>query len=218
MSVDWTRVKAVCLDMDGTLIHSDAAWKRATETAFGRFGLCLTEAHYEETLGLDNAAGVAAVLRHFPSFRGNAAELTAALETAIQNEFRRGVTPMPGAERLLAEWHRRWPLALVSTSSPALIAAALEGLNWDRYFVFRLSSEEVGPGKPDPAVYREAVRRLGVAAGAALAVEDSVAGVQSAAGAGLQVIGLASDSGLAARLRPHAAAVIAGWADLLNRA
>ncbi len=218
MSVAWERVRAVCFDMDGTLVDSDAAWLRATRSAFARFNLTLTDAHYEETLGLDNAGGVKMVLRHFPRFRKDPALLVRAMEEEIQSEFRKGIRPMPGAGDLLEQWKARWPLALVSTSSVALIDAALDGLGWGRYFVVRLSSEQVGPSKPDPAVYREAVRRLGVEPAHALAVEDSVNGVRAAHAAGLQVIGVASDSTLATRLLPHVTETAANLNGLLNRA
>ncbi len=215
MSVDWSRVRAVCFDMDGTLVNSDAAWLKATRTAFDRFGLRLTNAHYGETLGLDNAAGVKAALRHFPEFKGEPQALVHALEEEIRAGFRRGVAPMPEAEALLRQWSARWPLALVSTSSEALIDDAIGGLGWDRYFSVRLSSEQVGPSKPDPAVYREAARRLGVVPAEALAVEDSLNGVKSAHGAGLQVIGLAADSVLAGHLRPYVAESVSALAELL---
>jgi len=44
VSVAWERVRAVCFDMDGTLVDSDALWLRATRAAFDRFGLPLQAA------------------------------------------------------------------------------------------------------------------------------------------------------------------------------
>lgn len=214
MSVQWERVRAVCFDMDGTLVDSDASWLRATRAAFARFGLPLTDAHYAETLGLDNAAGVKAVLRHFPGFKGDPKALIEELEKEIQAEFRRGVTPVPGAEKLLERWAKRWPLALVSTSSEALIEAALAGLGWGRFFRLRLSSERVGPSKPDPAVYREAARRLGVDPADALALEDSLNGVKSAQRAGMPVIGVTADADLAERMGPYVTERVANLAAL----
>jgi HAD superfamily hydrolase (TIGR01509 family) len=202
VSVDWGRVQAVCFDMDGTLVDSDAAWLRATRAAFARFGLTLTDAQYQETLGLDNAEGVETVLRHFPAFQGKPRDLVKALEEEICSEFRSGVKPMPGANELLLRWKERWPLALVSTSSEALIDLAVQGLGWGGVFKVRLSSESVGPSKPDPAVYREAARLLGVNPVSALAVEDSLNGAKSAHAAGMQVIGITADSTLAHQLRP----------------
>jgi HAD superfamily hydrolase (TIGR01509 family) len=202
--------------MDGTLVDSDAAWLRATRAAFARHGIGLSDALYEETLGLDNAAGVRTVLSHFPDRRLDPACLVLDLEACIQAEFSKGVTPMPRAAELLGRWKTRWPLALVSTSSEALIDAALDGLGWRDSFVFRLSSEQVGPGKPDPAVYREAARRLGVPPAEALAVEDSLNGVRSARSAGMQVLGVAADPALAKRLRPYVTAHVTALSDLLD--
>lgn len=215
MSIAWERVRAVCLDMDGTLVDSDAAWLDATRRAFARFDMELTDEQYGETLGLDNATGVRAVLPHFPQIRVEPSKVVQALEEEIQAAFRRGVKPMPDADRLLAQWKPRWPLALVSTSSEALIRAALRGLGWESFFSVVLSSEQVGPSKPDPAVYREAVRRLGVEPGQALAVEDSVNGARSAFAAGLQVIGVAGDPVTAGLLKPHVNLHITRLSELL---
>jgi HAD superfamily hydrolase (TIGR01509 family) len=217
VSVQWERVRAVCFDMDGTLVDSDGAWLKATRAAFARLGLPLTDALYAETLGLDNASGVKAVLRHFPGFKGDPKDLIEGLERAIQAEFRRGVIPMPGAEKLLERWATRWPLALVSTSSEALIEAALAGLGWGRFFKLKLSSERVGPSKPDPAVYREAARRLGVDLADALAIEDSLNGVKSAQAAGMPVIGVTADPDLAVRMGPYVTERVADLAELLDK-
>ena len=51
-----------------------------------------------------------------------------------------------------------------------------------------MSSDEVGAGKPSPAVYLEAARRLGVAPAACLVIEDSPNGVRAAHRAGMRVV------------------------------
>lgn len=58
-------------------------------------------------------------------------------------------------------------------------------------------AEDVDHIKPDPECYVKALSLLGVAAHETFAVEDTVAGVQAARGAGLAVIGMAE---------PHSAA------------
>jgi beta-phosphoglucomutase-like phosphatase (HAD superfamily) len=69
-----------------------------------------------------------------------------------------------------------------------LIDAVLGSADLSSSFRAIVSTEEVEAGKPSPAVYQEAVRRLGVTAAHAVAVEDSSNGLRSAAAAGLGVI------------------------------
>jgi beta-phosphoglucomutase-like phosphatase (HAD superfamily) len=89
---------------------------------------------------------------------------------------------------------RHYALAAVSSSALARLDACFRATGLEELFPpdARLSAEDslpVAASKPDPAIYAEAVRRLGVPAGRGLAVEDAVPGVQSAAGAGLPVVG-----------------------------
>ena len=53
---------------------------------------------------------------------------------------------------------------------------------------------EVGAGKPSPAVYLEAARRLGVDAARCLVIEDSPNGVRAARSAGMRVVMVAGSS------------------------
>jgi beta-phosphoglucomutase-like phosphatase (HAD superfamily) len=69
-----------------------------------------------------------------------------------------------------------------------LIDAVLEAAQLTDHFRATVSTEEVGAGKPSPAVYEEVVRRLGVDASRVVAVEDSSNGLRSASAARLRVI------------------------------
>jgi beta-phosphoglucomutase-like phosphatase (HAD superfamily) len=55
-------------------------------------------------------------------------------------------------------------------------------------FEFVVSSDEVGRGKPAPDIYLETARRLGVPPAACAVFEDSAAGIESGAAAGMKVI------------------------------
>ena len=52
--------------------------------------------------------------------------------------------------------------------------------------------------KPDPASYALAAERLGVDPGSCLAIEDTAAGLASAAGAGMMTLGLTTTTNAAA--------------------
>lgn len=179
---------AILFDMDGTLIDSEPIWTRAIASCCTAAELALTPELLEACTGLATDDGIQLVLRHNPGRNVDPGRLGAAIKDEVIERLRREPPAMPGADALLRELHRRGvPMALVSSSPRRLIQSVLDGLAWEPLFRFSLSTEEVGPSKPDPAVYAEALRRLGGAPGEGWAVEDTMAGLRSARGAGLRV-------------------------------
>jgi HAD superfamily hydrolase (TIGR01509 family) len=121
---------------------------------------------------------------------------------------------------------RRFSVAAVSSSALSRLDACFRATGLEELFpaAARFSAEDSLPRpttKPDPAVYLHALRQLGLAPQQALAVEDSVPGVQSAVGAGITTFGnlvFAPRGERSAReleLREAgAAAVVASWSQL----
>ena len=102
--------------------------------------------------------------------------------------FEQSLKPVEGVERALRR--SALPRSIASNSSKARVAQSLALTGLRSYFEDRITSYEETPrGKPAPDVYLLAAERAGVAPGQCLAVEDSVAGVTSAARAGLKVLG-----------------------------
>lgn len=202
------RVRGLLFDLDGTLVDSDPLHHRTWRELLAPHGLEVDDALYrskfsgrlnpdivEELLPqLDRAANLELCDRKEALFRA----LTPRLD------------PLPGVVELLALARAHGIACAVVTNAPRLNAdhmlAAL-GLadRWDAVVV----AEELGIGKPDPAPYREGLRRLGIAAEAAIAFEDSVSGVRAAAGAGIFCVGLTTTQEPAA-LRGAGAAMIRG--------
>jgi beta-phosphoglucomutase-like phosphatase (HAD superfamily) len=88
----------------------------------------------------------------------------------------------------------RFPLAAVSSSALSRLDASFRAAGLAELLPpeRRYSAEDslaTPTSKPDPAVYLHAAEQLGVAPREALAVEDSVAGAQSAVAAGIPTIG-----------------------------
>lgn len=98
----------------------------------------------------------------------------------------------PGVLNLLrAARQAGLPMGIATTTSQANVAALLGaalGADWRAGFAVCVCGEDVHAKKPDPEVYLRAVQALGCALGAALAIEDSPAGVQAACQAGVPVI------------------------------
>ncbi len=94
--------------------------------------------------------------------------------------------PMPGAIETLAGLRRRGlELAVVSNWDIGL-AELLERIGADAHFTAVVTTAEAGAPKPDPAVFRLALERLGVEPGRALHVGDEPEDEQGAAAAGMR--------------------------------
>ena len=97
--------------------------------------------------------------------------------------------PFAGAREAVAALHRAGvPQACVSNSVRRIVDVNLARLDLGDALAFSIAREDVAHGKPHPAPYALACRRLGAAPHDTLAVEDSDVGAASARAAGLQVL------------------------------
>jgi beta-phosphoglucomutase-like phosphatase (HAD superfamily) len=112
-----------------------------------------------------------------------------AIVDGVVGRYRRegppGIAGATDAVRRLAEIV---PLGLASSAHREVIDAALEATGLHDTFGIVVSSDEVEHGKPEPDVYLEAARRLGVVPGRCLVVEDSFNGVRAGKAAGMTVV------------------------------
>lgn len=117
-------------------------------------------------------------------------------EAAIIAAVHREGAPARGVTNILDTLIRenKYGIAVVSSSSLTRIRGCLEGVNFQHYFddrhIFSANSSLPVPNpKPDPEIYEFALESLGISAKEALAVEDSLGGVRSAVGAGIDTLG-----------------------------
>ena len=140
----------------------------------------------------------------------------------------RTLRPDPSVLGPVEELARHHRLGLVSSSASARLDVCLEATGLAPYFPpdVRFSAEDsllVPSGKPDPAIYRYAGNRLRCRADEAVAIEDSVVGVQAAVAAGFATLGnvqFVPDDERADRARAllsaGAYAVVADWAEVTD--
>ncbi|MCL6636729.1 MAG: HAD family hydrolase [Alicyclobacillus sp.] len=97
----------------------------------------------------------------------------------------------PGTHELLAELAKHHRLGIITNGAPDLQEQKLRLTGLDRFFPpgTVVVSEQVGKGKPDPAVYRAALQALQVRAAKALMVGDHwQADVEGARACGLDAL------------------------------
>jgi beta-phosphoglucomutase len=110
----------------------------------------------------------------------------------------RGVETYPGVIELITNLSKlNVPLAICSGALRSDIIPILNQLNIKKYFAHIVTAEDVPQSKPDPASYKKAKELLLDTFSENLnnsshiyAIEDTPAGIESAKGAGLKVIGV----------------------------
>lgn len=83
-------------------------------------------------------------------------------------------------------------MALATSASRQRACGTLREIGIAHHFQTIVTADDVAAGKPDPAIYLLAARRLDLAPESLVAVEDAVSGVKSATAAGLKCVGVAS--------------------------
>jgi beta-phosphoglucomutase family hydrolase len=124
----------------------------------------------------------------------------------------RGIDPAPGAKELLTAL-RQADIRIAVGSSSENCGAILRAAGLDRLMsvvVDGVDAERLGlPGKPDPALFLEAARRLEVKPARAILFEDALAGVEAGRRGGFRrVIGIDATDRQPEALRQHGADIV----------
>ncbi len=180
-------VRAVVFDLDGILIDSEGLWDDVRRGLAAEAGRTWPPEATRAMMGMSTPEW-SAYLSSAVGIPGSAPQLAEQVIGRMVERYADELPLLPGAVDAVRRLADRWPLALASSSPRRLIDAVLADAGIADAFAATVSTEEVAAGKPDPAVYREAVARLEVPAWATVAVEDSTNGVRSAAAAGLVVL------------------------------
>jgi beta-phosphoglucomutase len=200
------RPEAVLFDFDGILVDSEPMHHRAFNEVLDPLGMGFTWQEYVETyMGFDDRDSFREAFRAkgIDLDEANLAKLVAAKSRAFLDGIRSGVTAYPGAVSMIESLRTAGrPLALCSGALLSDIEPILAQLGIPRCFDVIVSADDVRRSKPDPESYALAFRRLSERHATSLtiparsfAVEDTPAGIRSAKGAGLRVLGVTNSYG-----------------------
>ncbi|MBL8372141.1 MAG: HAD-IA family hydrolase [Burkholderiaceae bacterium] len=198
-------LKALIFDVDGTLADTENAHRAAFNAAFAEVGRdwVWDEALY--TRLLEVSGGKERILHYWRSIQPDLKDIggagvrdtvariheikTAAYERAVQEG---AVQLRPGVLRLIeSAWAAGLRLAIATTTSPVNIAALLRaaiGPDWPHFFQVVEDASTAPEKKPNPQVYLQSLRRLGLTGSECLAFEDSANGLRAATSAGLATL------------------------------
>ena len=198
-------MKNVIFDFNGTLFLDSPIHLNSWRIFFERRGLPYTdEMFYKYMCGPTNSS----ILRRWisPDLTDAEADALSEEKEQIYRDIVKGDPSLqeltPGAKEMLDGLKARGAKYAIATgSTKSNVDFYMDTLRIDRWFDYdHIFYDEIGlPGKPDPAVYLGAMKKLGFTPADTIVVEDALPGVQSAVGAGIDHI-IAMDT----TLGPHA--------------
>ncbi|MGA5554029.1 HAD-IA family hydrolase [Streptomyces lavendulocolor] len=181
--------RALLLDMDGTLVNSDAVVERCWSRWAVRHGLDPREA-LKVVHGRQGYATMAVLLPDRPMEENHADNRAMLAEETADLD---GVVPIGGAPAFMAAV-AALPHALVTSADEPLARARMgaAGLRMPRV---RVTAECVGASKPDPEGFLKGAAELGFDPADCVVFEDSEAGILAGRAAGMRVMGVGPRAG-----------------------
>lgn len=180
---------AVIFDMDGVLVDSEAMYQyelrkffreqgqRVTRQQVSAFVGCSDDFFYRHMGELWEPKRSPQQMRQFYETHNRFQEI----------DYRSALNPH--VRYILSQIKKcGMQTAIASSSRRESIERMLTSNELNAYFDEIVSGHEVPRSKPDPAIYHEVVRRLGVTSKQCIVIEDSTIGIEAAKRAGMYVI------------------------------
>jgi HAD superfamily hydrolase (TIGR01509 family) len=180
--------EAVVFDLDGVLVDSEHVWDEVREGLARERGGRWSERAQADMMGMSSTEW-SRYMHEIVGLVESPEEINDEVVRRMLERYAKELPLIDGAVEAVARLAGHVRLAVASSSNRPLIDAVLESAGLASFEV-SVSSEEVARGKPSPDVFLEAARRLGVAATACAAVEDSGNGIRAAHAAGMRVVAI----------------------------
>jgi beta-phosphoglucomutase-like phosphatase (HAD superfamily) len=210
-----TSIGAVIFDFNGVLVDDEAIHFALFRELLTQEGVAITERDYHDRyLGYDDRGCFEAALADADQStdRERINRLIAQKARRYVEVAEQGLRFFPAAADTLGAVAARWPVAICSGALRSEIEYALRRLDRLDQVTAIIAAEDIDKGKPHPECYRLALAalrnhawnshgdlttsqqktRLDLGAGNCLVVEDSLAGIVSAKGAGMRAIGVSN--------------------------
>lgn len=182
-------IKAIVFDFDGTIIDTETAWFYAFRDEYQKHGIELTLEQYSKCIGTS--------LHSFNPYEYINTVLEKPIDLkAFGQKVRDQHSEFMGKEKIrpgIMDYLNKAKAAglkigLASSSHREWIDTYLDQLNLRSYFECIRTGDQVEKVKPDPALYLQTLKCLGVEPHEAIAVEDSPNGARAAAAAGMHYV------------------------------
>uniref|UniRef100_A0A2N9GNW3 riboflavin kinase n=1 Tax=Fagus sylvatica TaxID=28930 RepID=A0A2N9GNW3_FAGSY len=182
----------VVLDLDGTLLNTDALVSDVLKGFLGKYGKQWDGREANRTVGKTPFEAAAAVVEAY-ELPCTTSEFISELNPLFSDRWC-NIKALPGANRLIKHFSGHGvPMVLASNSPRVNIESKISfHQGWKESFSVIIGGDEVTSGKPSPEIFLEAAKRLNVDHSSCLVIEDSIPGVTAGKAAGMEVVAVPS--------------------------
>lgn len=211
-------VAAFIFDMDGTMVDSMPAHGRSWAEFTRRHRIAMP---VDEILRRTTGRNGAECIRELfgPQVEdARAWELIAEKEAIYRELFAQDFREVPGFRAFAhAAAQRGLKLAVATAGDKDNIAFVLERLKLAQPPQAIVGGDEGLPGKPDPALFLEAARRLGMHPAQCIVFEDAPFGIAAAGRAGMRAVAVCTGHSAAELAGPHVIAQVRDYHELTSK-
>ncbi len=181
---------AVLFDMDGLMLDTERIAAVAGIQACADFGFTMTAEIQLQLIGRNSRDSDVFLSSHFgPTF--DAAAVRERFRIRYEEQlFGKGGVPVKDGLYEMLDWLESLPLpkAVATSTRHDIALKKLEHAKVVHRFPHIVGGDQVARGKPEPDIFLEAARRLGVEPTGCVVLEDSEPGVRAALAAGMTPI------------------------------
>ncbi|EEU7815089.1 beta-phosphoglucomutase [Listeria monocytogenes] len=192
-----TALKGVVFDLDGVITDTAhyhyLAWKKTAES----IGIEFDEAFNENLKGVSRIDSLLLILKkdgRENDFTEEQIEALAADKNDFYVSLLKEITPadvLPGIKELIVDLKKQnLKCAIASVSKNA--RTVLSALEMEQEFDYIVDAAKITKSKPDPEIFVEACRALGLETSEVVGIEDAQAGIEAINAAGIVSVGVGS--------------------------
>lgn len=185
-------VSGVILDLDGTLLNTDAIVNDVLKVFLVKYGKVWDGRGAQKVVGMPPYEAAAVIVQDY-ELPLTTEEFISDINPLFSDRWC-NVKALPGANRLIKHLKSHGvPMALASNSARSSVDTKLSShQGWKESFSVIIGGDEVKMGKPSPEIFLEAAKRLNFDASECLVIEDSLPGVTAGKAAGMEVVAVPS--------------------------
>lgn len=209
------KAEALIFDMDGTMVDS-MPWHAKAWIEYGRRkGLAIDMPDFMRRTTGRTAFECACELMGREVTEAESMEITHAKESIYRELFGAAFREVAGFSSFAsAAAARGFKIAVGTAGDKHNIAFTMSQLKLDPAPLAIVGGDEGLPGKPQPAIFLEAARRIGVPPARCVVFEDAPFGIEAARRGGMRAVAVCSTHSASELAGPHVIAAVRDYNEL----